>query len=163
MRHVEKWTDCFYISKRGKLLCHACSKHAFLPCHVSSVRATCQVHKYQKKQACSPPNNQRFLDMPIANMYEYMTTVEKHREVTKGECVCVLIEASTGTIRTARTGSLALPASTPIFMHRSEPLCTLDAIWGPKNSRFPWPKPLPLARVKDLPASKPLHTAPYKL
>jgi hypothetical protein len=33
---------------------------------------------------------------------------------------------------------------------------------GPKKSRFPWPNPLPLALVMDLPTSKALRTGPYK-
>ncbi len=33
---------------------------------------------------------------------------------------------------------------------------------GLKNSRLPGPKPLPLAHIMYLPASKPLHTGTYK-
>ncbi len=36
------------------------------------------------------------------------------------------------------------------------------AIWGPKKSRFPGPKPLPLAQVMDMHASKTLCTGLYK-
>ncbi len=37
----------------------------------------------------------------------------------------------------------------------------VSAIWGPRNSRFPEPNPLPLVHVMYLPSSKTLHTGTY--
>ncbi len=37
-----------------------------------------------------------------------------------------------------------------------------SAIWDPKKLRFPWPNPLPIAQIMDLPTSKALHTALYQ-
>ncbi len=37
-----------------------------------------------------------------------------------------------------------------------------SVIWGPKNSRFPGPNPLPLAQVRDMHKSKTLCTGLYK-